>query len=1096
MLRQTLIRRLYLRCQDDSLNAFQRGFSSAAAAIVIPVTRKQHISGPQPTTTSIDAHSKRGLSSTKSQFASEVPLEKHGKGSDLSEQEILETLEANDIDEIDAPDEVDDEMLLAPILSYLQEMRDASLKKEEIVREIRELCGEHLPEGVLNDAEVLVYKRLYGEPLPWPPEGEIEDMEDEEEPQTHGEQQLFNADGTRSRYTSDENFQGSGSGTQPLRPQGDIDLGTASVKESFGNEAAPNKPFNQRMRDVAESLGAQLVEPFEASERHEIAEDSEAEDQEEFEPTERAHPLTTLGKFSTKPSTIFMPHDEFLEPVQIMMSNFSNKHLKDTAERTFGGQGLPNSALTPRSAQGKQQRPIPLEASQHSMGEMEANAFVTTLMPPVYASITSVLIETRKRLGSTWLNNLLQKTGGPRVLDAGAGGAGILAWNEIMNAHWGSLHSSDRSPPPAPQTKAVVLTGSDALRTRASGILENTTFVPRLPDYIHTRSGPTLDDDRPAQRKKQFDVIIASHTLFGLQEEWMRKQQVQNLWSLLSDEGGVLILIEKGIPRGFEAIAGARELLLQRHIATPEGHSTVYDNDTDSDPIYEKEKGMIVAPCTNHQSCPMYKIPGISRGRKDICSFQQRFVRPPHLQRVIGGSDRNHEDVDFSYISVMKGEDLRTRTFNDWQSIADPLSAPQASSTTMGPSAEKSWMMEVKGGFEDVTPHTLAPGSDAKGDRSYMSSVPPMHALPRLIYPPLKRRGHVTMDLCTPAGQIERWTVPKSFSKQAYRDARKSKWGDIWALGAKIHTARNLRLGTPDGKDAKIKFGRAARLQNQAADMLERMEDEKLADMEMEGELEESILQGDNYVEDRGLLDEGEVPMQRRRPNNRERKAARRAERQTQAQGHAETATTSQIAVSDISIADDVLEAETPLSQPLSRPAPQTSTARSESISPTPAPAPKKTSAPKPKSTPEPRVVRSPFPSTSPSSQVSPSYRKTPATNTRFSLSPSSPPSTRSTTSSTIPSTSPSPASKSSLDPYIETYTPPSHRRSSNLEPDLAEWEAEYAADARRSLKGKRSDSFGKGASRAARRHDRALAADVVARAAAQTQTQTDAASQ
>jgi hypothetical protein len=56
----------------------------------------------------------------------------------------------------------------------------------------------------------------------------------------------------------------------------------------------------------------------------------------------------------------------------------------------------------------------------------------------------------------------------------------------------------------------------------------------------------------------------------------------------------------------------------------------------------------------------------------------------------------------------------------------------------------------------------------------------------------------VTMDMCTPEGKIERWTVPKSFSKLAYHDARKSRWGDLWALGAKTRVPRNLRIGHPD----------------------------------------------------------------------------------------------------------------------------------------------------------------------------------------------------------------------------------------------------------------------------------------------------------
>lgn len=75
--------------------------------------------------------------------------------------------------------------------------------------------------------------------------------------------------------------------------------------------------------------------------------------------------------------------------------------------------------------------------------------------------------------------------------------------------------------------------------------------------------------------------------------------------------------------------------------------------------------------------------------------------------------------------------------------------------------------------------------------------------------PALKRRGHIILDVCTPAGTLERWTVPRSFSKQAYRDARKVRWGDLWALGAKTRIPRNVRLGRPndefDKKGRKVK---------------------------------------------------------------------------------------------------------------------------------------------------------------------------------------------------------------------------------------------------------------------------------------------------
>jgi hypothetical protein len=53
--------------------------------------------------------------------------------------------------------------------------------------------------------------------------------------------------------------------------------------------------------------------------------------------------------------------------------------------------------------------------------------------------------------------------------------------------------------------------------------------------------------------------------------------------------------------------------------------------------------------------------------------------------------------------------------------------------------------------------------------------------------------------------------VPRSFSRQAYRDARKSDWGDLWALGAKTRVHRNLRIGGPDSGSGKDKLEKRAR---------------------------------------------------------------------------------------------------------------------------------------------------------------------------------------------------------------------------------------------------------------------------------------------
>jgi ribosomal protein RSM22 (predicted rRNA methylase) len=176
----------------------------------------------------------------------------------------------------------------------------------------------------------------------------------------------------------------------------------------------------------------------------------------------------------------------------------------------------------------------------------------------------------------------------------------------------------------------------------------------------------------------------------------------------------------------------------------------------------------------------MYTIPGLSSGRKDFCHFGQRYIRPQFLQEILGSKIRNHEDVKYSYIAVRRGVDARK--------AAIPL--VQGEEATLQ-------------SFEGYEEHDLPEEAEAMvhGDLIRFNPL----SLPRSILPPLKRRGHVTLDVCTPSGKLERWTVPRSFSKVAYRDARKSKWGDLWALGAKTRTPRSPRLGRLREEGGKVK---------------------------------------------------------------------------------------------------------------------------------------------------------------------------------------------------------------------------------------------------------------------------------------------------
>jgi len=658
------------------------------------------------------------------------------------------------------------------------------LNIEVNARNARQRFGDALPRGHLTEAEYKVYERLYGEPIFVDTAEELEQVPEEAEEIFEEEQ----PDGSIVLLRRGEDGE--------LEEIEVLDEPEA-VEEVEGEEPDENTMTREEWEAYKEEKAQKYHDGvYEqsrlAQEEAEALEDLEEEDDDFM----RAHPLTIAGRFRPSPSTVYLPKEALIDPTALLLTRANHKHLTESANRIFGGRGLPFSASTLPARQGREQKPIPLDPSQADMGNIEADAYMASVQPGTYASVMSTLVEVRRRLGTPWLERILQKKGGT-ILDAGSGGVGVLAWHEMLRAEWQRMHedSGNTSHGEVPLGKATVLTGSDTLRHRASRLLENTTFIPRLPESVAPE-----DEENQQQPRKAYDIIIAPHTLWPLRQEYLRKEQVEKYWSLLNPKGGVLILIEKGLPRGFEVIAAAREMLLNKHISSP--HSTNIetplesqiskpDEDTRFTP---KETGMIIAPCTNHSACPMYASPGKSQGRKDFCFFSQRYIRPPYLQRILDAKDKNHEDVQFSYIAVQRGRDQRL---------------PEHDLVGRGfAQSEDSTAAAFKGHeWKNITP-SEADDNKIDADLQTPEDVNPL-TLPRMILPALKRRGHIILDVCTPAGTLERWTVPRSFSKQAFRDARKARWGDLWALGAKTRIPRNVRLGRPqdefDKKGRKVK---------------------------------------------------------------------------------------------------------------------------------------------------------------------------------------------------------------------------------------------------------------------------------------------------
>ncbi|KAI0008319.1 hypothetical protein F4779DRAFT_628565 [Xylariaceae sp. FL0662B] len=659
---------------------------------------------------------------------------------------------------------------------------------ETIVRQTRHAFGDTLPKGYLTQEEYQLYERLYGAPLretrpedvgmpvPDGPRDELlrdpnkrillRETEDGELEELFYEAEIPETLPETAEVPPEAPSEDIGN-SQELPSDTGLDYINAVAKSQREYDALLKlqKDFENAALQPTED---EDIEEWASEEVEEAEEAEEVDEQEDFEhgldatlqpPSGRVHHHTRMAQWRTNPTTLHLPKADFVNPIAKLLDRTDVKHVKEAAENAFGGTGLPHSVATPESRRNAEQKPVAMEAGHHKVSEIDADAYIATNLPGLYASVMSILVEVRKRLGTEWMTNLMTRGNGegPRVLDAGAGGAGLAAWQQVHQAQWDAIREGNQDSGMEPPGKKTVIVGSNQLRHRVSRFLHNTTFLPRLPDYLHSGGNPELlDSGETPLPRKSFDIIIASHLMMPLKQGYQRKEVLDNLWEMLSPEGGVLIVLEKGHPRGFEAIADVRSRLLNEFIISPSSDPPREQIEIEERRV--REEGMIIAPCTNHKECPMYLTPGLSVGRKDFCHFSQRFIRPPFLQKVLGATHHNHEDINFSFVAIQRG--------------------------TL-PNMEKAGVRDKS---KDIT-------GKAFSGYEHAAEAPHHHSLPRNILPPLKRRGHVTLDVCTPSGHIERWTVPKSFSRQAYHDARKTRWGDLWALGAKTRVARSVRLG-------------------------------------------------------------------------------------------------------------------------------------------------------------------------------------------------------------------------------------------------------------------------------------------------------------
>ncbi|TFK77519.1 Rsm22-domain-containing protein [Pluteus cervinus] len=469
---------------------------------------------------------------------------------------------------------------------------------------------------------------------------------------------------------------------------------------------------------------------------------------EDVESVRRKSPAALFG--SQGIGAVILP-DQLQASINLIISESDKIQLHSDAKRLFQSEmGNPNSE-SKWEAQYDVRYHSRIQAARHY--ERDGTAFASIALPAHYSAIYAVLDHVKRRLEPSW--------GIQHVIDWGAGtGSGL----------WASSYSFQEQP--AQDTaagdlsidKSTLLTyrgidKRDGLVSIGKKLLRNTqTGELKVSWHRSFQGGDILD------LNGRDTLALSAFLLTTLPTPLARKALIKEMW-----ESGahVIVLIDHNTPAGFEAIAQAREYLLKLGRAEPEGSEEV-----------QIRGSHVVAPCPHDAACPLHH-PGSG---KLVCGFAQRLQRPAFIRRT-KHSGIGHEDIEYSYVVIRRGirPTNATTTLGRIGEVGRRALEDEARSSA--PVKELRLHNEESASL----PHQPVQVPDISQSSETLSPAELNEVLrqeayqwPRLIFPPIKKSGHIILDSCTSAGKIMRMTIPKSQGKQPYYDARKSSWGDIF----------------------------------------------------------------------------------------------------------------------------------------------------------------------------------------------------------------------------------------------------------------------------------------------------------------------------
>ncbi|OCF32611.1 3-methyl-2-oxobutanoate hydroxymethyltransferase [Kwoniella heveanensis BCC8398] len=490
---------------------------------------------------------------------------------------------------------------------------------------------------------------------------------------------------------------------------------------------------------------------------------------------ERRSPAAVLG--SKRVGVVVLP-EEMKAGIQKQIDQLDN--LRQLRESYLS---LPKG---PQAGKGKDTRVDHRSGKPRRTFESEL-AKAAGVLPGEYGVVRNVLEELGRRLGRDWLDVVGRDR--ERVIEvvefSGGLGPGMWATADAMGALSSTSRSKGTTKPLRVQLVHSSRHGLDIAKRVTEGIPERAAELEFTRKHVYSAEPPVL--------------TLSTFLLSTLPTQ---PSQQTHLDQLLSLNSPYTILIDRSTPAGWDAISRARQYIL--------------DQSTSESPLH------VVAPCPHDGACPLV-------GTRSTCGYSQRIQRPVFTRRT-KHSGRGEEDTGYCYVVVARG-DRPQSTFAAETAITG---APASSVGRMGgvgrEEAEKarlkkdgrSILREIEGheGVLEVVslpePDVSEAGEGSKTDAVDWAGVDEMtqelrieaFGWPRLVAPPMKRSGHVTMDTCCPDGNIQRMTFSKSHSKQGYHDARKSSWGDIFPHQPKstpiIRTRGVRRLSKAEQEDEGV----------------------------------------------------------------------------------------------------------------------------------------------------------------------------------------------------------------------------------------------------------------------------------------------------